>query len=105
MDIERTDLAMYVYNVALVMSGAFLVAELGIEDPLVMGGMAVVVGLLWSVYYRLSMAPRLEAMRQGVFIPDDEEFTDKGKDEGGDADEQPPESDEERHGSKAPWEE
>ncbi|WP_181686355.1 hypothetical protein [Halorhabdus salina] len=97
MDIDRSELAIYVYNVALVMSGAFLVVELGIEDPLAMGGMAVVVGLVWSVYYHFSMMPRLEAMRQGVFIPEDEEFLDEEDDDS-------PDEDEDHDGAQAPWE-
>lgn len=100
MNVQRTDVAMYVYNVAAVMSGGYLAMTLEIDDPLVMGGLAVGAGLLWSVYYRFSMAPRLEAMRKGVFIPDDEEFLEDQADE----ESEPDEDDEQKQGTQPPWE-
>ena len=103
MNLERTDIAMYVYNVAAVMSGGYLAMTFEIEDPLIMGGLAIGAGLLWSVYYRWSMAPRLEAMRQGVFIPEDEEFLDDQDDEQSESNESN-EEDEEQQGTKPPWE-
>jgi len=59
MNIHRIDVAIFVYNVAVVASGAAVVTSMDIDSPAVSVGAAVVVGLAWTVYVRLSLIDRL----------------------------------------------
>ncbi|AWB28033.1 hypothetical protein [Halococcoides cellulosivorans] len=59
MDLHRIDVAIFVYNVAVVASGAAVVTSMEIESPVVGVGAAVVIGLAWTVYVRLSLIDRL----------------------------------------------
>lgn len=62
MELSMTDVTVYVYNVAVVITGGFLVMELQITDRAVLIGLAFVLGLFWTAYFRYSMAPKLAAM-------------------------------------------
>jgi hypothetical protein len=75
----RVDLALGVYNAAVVMLGSYLVTSIGITDPVLILGLAVGLGLVWTAYFTFGMADRLERLREGrlpewvdALIPDDE---------------------------------
>ncbi|WP_136689862.1 hypothetical protein [Halorhabdus amylolytica] len=72
MDIDRADIAMFVYNTAAVMSGGYLAITIGIEDMLPMLPVAVGLGFVWTVYYHVSMVSLLEDIRDGELVPNDE---------------------------------
>ncbi|WP_207591822.1 hypothetical protein [Halomontanus rarus] len=62
MELSMSDVTVYVYNVAVLITGGFLVMELQITDRAVLIGLAFVLGLFWTAYFRYSMAPKLAAM-------------------------------------------
>lgn len=62
MELSLTDLTVYVYNVAVALTMGFLVMEVGIEDRAVLVGVALVLGLFWTGYFRYSMLPKLEGL-------------------------------------------
>ncbi|MFB6135267.1 MAG: hypothetical protein ABEJ04_00730 [Halobacteriaceae archaeon] len=61
MDITSVDVSLYIYNVAVVVSGGFLVSTLGIEDRFVILGIGAFLGLVWTVYFKIDMARRFES--------------------------------------------
>jgi hypothetical protein len=73
MDISptRADLAMFVYNVAAVTSGGYLAIRLGIQSPAEMVVVALVIGLLWTAYYRYRMKALLTGIESGALFEDD----------------------------------
>lgn len=54
-----TDGIMLMYNVAVLLSAGYMTAQLGIEDRWLLLGLAVVFGVFWTVYFRISVLPRL----------------------------------------------
>lgn len=62
MELSMTDVTVYVYNVAVLITGGFLVMELEITDRAVLIGLAFVLALFWTAYFRYSMAPKLAEM-------------------------------------------
>lgn len=98
MDFDYTDLAMAVYNVAVVVSGGVLTITFGIESHVELVPAAVVVGLLWTLYYNYSMKSHLAEIRTGDLGPDIEEG------DPADEDDEPTDEDEEPGRPDAPWE-
>ncbi|MCU4743852.1 hypothetical protein OB955_16640 [Halobacteria archaeon AArc-m2/3/4] len=74
MELSMTDVTVYIYNVAVVLTGGFLIMEAGIEDRAVLIGLAAVLGLFWTVYFRYSMAPKLASLAGD----DDDDENDNG---------------------------
>ncbi|WP_135667463.1 hypothetical protein [Halorhabdus rudnickae] len=104
MDIGRADIAMFVYNTATVMSGAYVAITIGIEDTMVMLPVAIGLGFAWTVYYHVSMASLLEDIRTGDLIPDDKSEANTDSNMGDtESETEPLEDDGEYRGAKPPW--
>ena len=56
----RDDAVVLFYNYAVVLSGGWLVVQFGIESKLILLGLAAVVAVVWTVYFRFGMVSRLE---------------------------------------------
>lgn len=72
MDTGATDVALFVYNVAVVLSGAWLANWGSLEvTPVLIGGVAAA-ALVWTVYFRVSMGPRLAQLESedGEDVPE-----------------------------------
>ncbi|MFW6436037.1 MAG: hypothetical protein ACOCYZ_00190 [Halococcoides sp.] len=68
MDIGRIDIAVFVYNLAVVASGVAVVTTMGIESATVAIGAAIPLAIAWTAYMRLSLIDRLldiEAAKEG----------------------------------------
>jgi len=105
MNVDRADLAVFVYNVAVVTSGGYIAITFGIEDPIAMLPIAIGVGLAWTIYYHVRMASLLEDIRTGELIPDDDprdEADPDGEPDAGPDGEDVPDEDE-RRGADPPW--
>lgn len=58
------------YNVAVLLSAGYMTVQFGIDDRMVLLGIAVVFGLFWTVYFRIAVLPRL---LEHADLPVDEE--------------------------------
>ncbi|MFC4988001.1 hypothetical protein [Saliphagus infecundisoli] len=65
-----SDGVMLMYNVAVLLSAGYMTVQFGIEDRVVLLGIAVVFGLFWTVYFRIAVLPRL---LENADLPADEE--------------------------------
>lgn len=85
---RRIDLAVFVYNVAVVMSGVAIVTVLEFEQPVGRLAAAVAVGLAWTVYVRLKLIDHLRTIES--LDDEDEAETPDDLEETTDAEEEPP---------------
>ncbi|MFB6162121.1 MAG: hypothetical protein ABEJ86_01590 [Halococcoides sp.] len=83
MDLKRVDLAVFVYNVAVVASGAAIVTTLQIESAVTSVAVAVVLGAVWTIYVRMRLLDHLLELESRDASEDDRNG-DPG--EGGDVD-------------------
>ena len=113
MGLNRTDLAMFVYNVAVVLTGGYLVMRFDIESVPVLVGVSTLAGVLWTVYYHVSMADRLEGIRTGSLYGREDDDADESEgptDErdhdqrGDDPADETAQDEEDRRGMEPPWE-
>lgn len=65
MQITKIDIAVFVYNFALVLSGGYAVLVFSIQDRPVLFASVFVLAAFWTVYFRLSMQSRLLNLRSG----------------------------------------
>ncbi|MFB6200625.1 MAG: hypothetical protein ABEI98_01295 [Halorhabdus sp.] len=100
-DFDATDLAMFVYNVAVVMTGGYVAIRFDIDDLIVMAGFAVAAGFVWTVYYHFSMVDRLQGIRSGDIYTDDR---DDIVDEEARVDRNEQDEEDDQRGVEAPWE-
>jgi hypothetical protein len=61
MDVTRDDAAVLTYNLAVAFSGSWVSTRLGIQNRWVLVGVIVVLAVVWTIYFRLRMLPRLAA--------------------------------------------
>ena len=59
---RKVDLAVFVYNFAVVVSGVFLAAQFDSVGQLLLLGPALAVAVFWTVYFRYSMLSRLDTI-------------------------------------------
>lgn len=58
-DVRVADGVLFVYNMAVVLSGAYIASYYEISERLGLLAIAVVIALFWTVYFRYSIRPRL----------------------------------------------
>ncbi|ACV11599.1 hypothetical protein Huta_1423 [Halorhabdus utahensis DSM 12940] len=97
MDLDRSDLTVFVYNWGVVLSGGYiaLTYDMTTTD---LGLFSLVLGVLWTIYYRLVMEDKLPPFDEQTQEIDERELPNR-EDEPIDHDEPP-----EQGGPDAPWE-
>jgi len=97
MDVDRTDLAIFVYNAGVVLSGGFVAFTFDITSYAELVPFSLVVGLLWTGYYRT-------VMERNLTLPgteDEEDAEGELPPEADDSDDEEPPA---QNGPDAPWE-
>jgi len=97
MDIRLTDLAIFVYNAGVVLSGGFIAFTFELTNYTELVPFSLGLGFLWTLYYRAVMEDKLSPSDE-----EDEEIEERelpSQDDGSDDDEPP-----EQGGPDAPWE-
>ncbi|WP_435361740.1 hypothetical protein [Haloarchaeobius sp. DFWS5] len=59
MELTRIDVIVYVYTLGVVLTGGLLVMRLRIQDNLLLVGVSLIAALAWTVYFHVTMVPRL----------------------------------------------
>lgn len=59
MDVGMDDLAVFMYNYAIVLTASYAVVLYGLEDRVVILGVGVLFALFWTGYFRYGVRPRL----------------------------------------------
>ena len=67
------DVVIFAYTVGVVVTGIFIERTFGGSDEFVVLGIGALVALVWTVYYRYAVGPRLEKLRKTDVEDGDEE--------------------------------
>lgn len=59
---RKSDIAVLVYNLAVLVSGVVVTTQLETPDHWLLYGLLFVLAVFWTAYFRLSMLPRLESV-------------------------------------------
>lgn len=60
MTVEKTDIAVFVYNVGVLVSGAFVAAQFETVDRWLLFVGLFTLALFWTAYFRFSMLSRFD---------------------------------------------
>lgn len=60
---RKADLAVLVYNLAVIVSGVFVTTRLASPDRWLLFGLVFVLAVFWTVYFRYSMFSRLQSLK------------------------------------------
>ncbi|CCQ33745.1 hypothetical protein HLRTI_002728 [Halorhabdus tiamatea SARL4B] len=96
MDVDRTDLAIFVYNSGVVLSGGFIAITFEMGNYTELVPLSLVFGVLWTLYYRAVMEENLRPFDEEEDVPERELPSQADEPD----DEEPPE----QGGPDAPWE-
>lgn len=64
MGIRKADVTMYVFILGVLLSGMWLAQQVGTDWSPVLLAIVAVVAAGWTVYYRFSVGPRIEANKR-----------------------------------------
>lgn len=60
MNLTRVDAMVFVYTLGAALTGGLLVLRLGIENEVALVVLSLFAALIWTIYFRITMFPRLE---------------------------------------------
>lgn len=64
MQLTGTDLAVFVYNIGVVLSGGYIVFAFNIQDRIMLFATMLIFALFWTLYFKFYMVSRLSSLME-----------------------------------------
>lgn len=64
MQLTKTHISIYVYNLAVIISSMWISRTYNVEQQWMVFAVAAGLGVVWTAYFQYSMLPRLEAVTE-----------------------------------------